>query len=324
MVAAVVTATTSATATDAAAAGADQARSAALPAPVRIPTYDPTADPDALRVLTLEFPVQTGERRVVVADVVAYQPRDTPDRAMMATLSLNCWPQSTEVTSSGATQNLTRGRTTPMQARFLYVAGEAGPVTCTLNAYGSRPRPTYGGSARNRWYADTGTRISVGAPQPAWSASHASSGRSTVVRRGAAARGLATFAQSLGSSHTARLDSDHKVTTCSSVGGSRDETTDGRDLCASHVSARGSRVRLVVRAVQLGRHGPCGRQTVVDRVYRVTPAVHHLMIHATGTLRASRVAGCLRDFRVSTVLRGVGGAPFVVHRPSELTTVARG
>jgi hypothetical protein len=276
---------------------------------------------DARKLMTLRYRADAGERRLVTAHVVAYQPRGTPDRYLMAAMSLTCWPRHGGVVGSGATQNLTRGRTTALDMRFVYVARRSGVVSCVVRGYGSRPRPTYGGPTRNYWYAWYGSRLTAGARQPAWASTREAAAVSRVVQRGGALRTLPRHAQSLGDHHRARLFSDHKVTTCSSSGGSRDDTTAGRELCAPYVSATGSRVRLTVRAHQWGSSGGCGTKTVIDRVYRVTPEVHHRMIHARGVLRPSRAAGCERRYTVSTVIHEVGGAPFVVHASSERTTV---
>lgn len=288
----------------------------------RVPAASASTDSDHARtLLALRFRADAGERRLVSAHVVGYQPRATPDRYLMAAMSLACWPSSSGVAGSGATQNLERGRKTALDMRFVYVAPRSGTVSCVVRAFGSRPRPTYGGSVRNSWYAWYGSTLSAGARQPDWAATRDSGSVSRVVHRGGAVRTFPRRVQSIGGLGRARLFSDHKVTTCSSSGGSRDATTGGRELCAPYVNPIGSRVRLTVRAHQWGASGACRTRTVIDRVYRVTPEVHHRMIDASGVLRPSRAVGCERRYTVSTVLRGVGGAPFVLHAGSERTTV---
>jgi hypothetical protein len=238
---------------------------------------------DARRLLTLRFRADAGERSLVTAHVVAYQPRGTPDRYLMAAMSLTCWPRHGGVVGSGSTQNLTRGRTTALDMRFVHVAQRSGVVGCVVRGYGSRPRPTYGGPTTNYWYAWYGSRLTAGAPQPAWGSTRGSGALSRVVQRGGALRTLPRRTHSLGPPPRPSVQRPQ----------------------GHHV-------------LELGR---VRTKAVIDRVYRVTPEVHHRMIHAMGVLRPSRAAECDRRYTVSTVLRGVGGAPFVVHASSERTTV---
>ena len=120
------------------------------------------------------------------------------------------------------------------------------------------------------------------------------------------------------------LTSDHKITTCSSVGGSRDATTFDRELCSSRVSTQGTIVRLVVSAVQLDARGnPCARAQVFSKLRRVSANVHHAMVTNKSLVKVSRAKACRPRFAIRGSLVHVGGADVVVHGPSERTSVVR-
>lgn len=273
-------------------------------------------------VLDLRFRAVKGERRLVAAQVRAYQPRDTPDSLLMAATSVTCGPSARGVRGGGSTANLLRGRATWLTSSFVYVVPRTGEVHCVVRAYGSRPRPSSRGPAElNRWYAARGSRLVVGAQQPAWAATKATAGRSRLVGRGQATRTVTRFARGPVGPHRTVLVSDLKLTTCAAEGGSRDETTGGRELCAGHVQPVGSRVRLVVRARQGGRG--CETRTVATHVVRVAASVHHLTVVDVARLEPwpSRCRGPLT---VSSTVQDLAGAAVVVHAPSWRTTLARG
>lgn len=292
-----------------------------------VPAYRDPGDPArTVRLFSLRFYAHAGERRWVSALVVARQPRSTPDALLMAAVSVTCSPSPDGVVSASATQNLLRGSTTSFTPRFVYGVPRTGMVGCVVNATGLRPRPSYTGyRSANVWVVDAGSYLAVSNPVPGWSRSVNTRARSRVLDPGERWTPIHRTMR-VGPVARVRIASDHKVTTCAAVGGSRDGTTVGRELCAGRVSRRGSTVRLVVRAVQLTARGrPCTpSQVVARRVAWVRPDVHHRMLYAGGDVRVSRAAGCVPSFAVFGTLTQVRGADVVVHAGSELTSVVPG
>jgi hypothetical protein len=291
-----------------------------------VPAYLSPADPDRLvRLHTVRFWARAGEKRYVTSEVVGWQPTTTPDSLLMAAVSVSCSP-GVGVTTAGATQNLLRGTAARFNPRFVFTAARTGMAACRLDATGSRPRPLWFGSARkNVWRVRDGSFLSVSRPLPRWSRNLTSSARSRVLDPGERWAPVARTVR-VGDVRSFELVSDHKVTTCSATGGSRDATTLGKDMCTHRVSRAGSTYRLVVTASQRRRSGaPCGdRQVVVSRRTRVAPDVHHRMLFSKGLVRVSRAPGCVPTFRVVGTIVHLHGADLMVHAPSERTAVLPG
>jgi len=289
-----------------------------------IPAYrDPTDPRRTVRVFSARFYGHAGERRYVASQVVARQPSSTPDSLLMAAVSVTCSPADDGVVNAGATQNLLRGSASTFTPRFVYVVPRTGMVSCVVTATGLRPRPSAGGyRSANVWLVDSGSFLSVSDPVGGWARSIATSSRSRVLDRGEHWTPIRRTV-SVGDVTSFRVVSDHKLTTCSAVGGSRDTTTAGRELCSQRVSDSGTTLRLVVRAVQLTRGGrPCADpQVVASTVARVRAAVHHKMVFATGDVVVSRASGCVPEFNLLGTLTQVWGADVVVHATSELTSI---
>lgn len=273
-------------------------------------------------VMTLRFNTRKGERRMVAAQVKAYQPEDTPDSILMASTSLTCSPTAEKVRSSGATQNLVRGQSTWLSTAFVYVAPRTGKVTCTVRAYGARPRPSSSGNGYNRWYVWHGSRLYLGTAQPYWAASASKRVTSRLIGRGQKTSTVSRYAAGSSGKSRTLVVADHKLTTCSSARGSRDSTTGKRELCAGHVKKTGSKVRLVVRVLQ-GDGRSCTAKPVVDKVYRISARMHHRNIRGQAILDPA-VEKCHGTLTVSTSLVNVGGAAVMVHTTFGRTSIARG
>jgi hypothetical protein len=289
-----------------------------------IPAYIDADDPRrTVRVFSVRFYAHAGERRFVATQVVARQPSSTPDPLLMAAVSITCSPALGGVVNAGATQNLMRGSAATFTPRFVYVVPRTGMVACVVTATGLRPRPSASGyRSANVWQVDSGSYLSVSDPIGSWPRSIETTARSRVLDHGEHWTPIRRRV-SVGRVSSFRVVSDHKLTTCSAVGGSRDTTTAGRELCDNRVSTIGSTLRLVVRAVQLTSRGrPCAEaQVVAQRLARVRAAVHHQMVFAGGEVSVSRAPGCVPDFNLFGTLTQVWGADVVVHATSELTSV---
>jgi hypothetical protein len=288
-----------------------------------VPAYLTAVDPDRLvRLHTLRFWARAGEKRYITSEIVGWQPTTTPDQLLMAAVSVSCSPGSL-VTSAGATQNLLRGTAARFNPRFVFTPERTGMAACRLDATGSRPRPKLFSPARqNVWRVRDGSFLSVSRPLPRWSRNLTSSARSRVLDPGERWAPVARTVR-VGDVRSFELVSDHKVTTCSATGGSRDSTTLGKDMCTNRVSRAGSTYRLVVTASQRTRSGgPCGeRQVVVSRRVGVAPDVHHRMLFTKGLVSVSHAAGCVPRFRIVGTIVHLRGADLMVHAPSERTAV---
>lgn len=289
-----------------------------------VPAYLPTYRRDrVVPVFSVRFRASAGERRYVATKVVAEQGRTTPDQLLLASLSLTCTPTAAGVRTAGASRNVMRGHATGLVARFVYVAPTTGDVVCRVWASGLRPRPSSSGyQSANTWQVGRTSRLWVSAVVPWWNRSVSTSRRSRVLRAG---EGLSVRrVVGVGSEATTfEVAADHKVTTCSAVGGSRDSSTAGRELCSGRVSRSGSGVRLVVRALQEARRGArCGvARTVVDRLSWVAADVHHSTVSGAGRVRVSHASGCLPKFVITSRIGHRHGADLVVHAPSYRGTI---
>lgn len=287
-----------------------------------VPAYLDAEDPDrVVRVFSVKFWGRAGERRYITSRVLAAQPKSTSDSLLMASVSVSCSPGD-GVTNAGATQNVMRGGSAVFTPRFVYVVPRTGMVGCLLVASGLRPRPAAGTTSSNVWQVATGSYLSVSEPMGWWAATLASVSSSRIVERGERWTPIASVVP-VGAGETSfELTSDHKVTTCSAVGGSRDSTTGGRELCDGRVSTGGSKVRLVVSAVQLDRSGSaCASAQKFTTTRLVRPDVHHAMVFSKSLVQVSKAPSCVPRFAIRGSIEQVGGADLVIHAPSERTSV---
>jgi hypothetical protein len=299
-------------------------RDSALDGSRTVPAYLSMSNPDrVVRLHSVRFWARAGERRYVTSEVVGWQPTTTPDHLLMAAVSVTCSPGGNGVVTAGATQNLLRGTAARFTPRFVFTATRTGMAACRLDATGSRPRPfSLFGAQKNIWRVRDGSFLSVSRPLPHWSRTLTSSARSRVLDRGERWAPVARTV-AVGDVRSFELVSDHKVTTCSATGGSRDSSTLGKDMCTNRVSRAGSTYRLVVTASQRTRSGgPCGdRQVVVSRRAHVDADVHHRMLFSKGLVSVSHAPGCVPRFRIVGTIVHLRGADLMVHAPSERTAV---
>lgn len=277
----------------------------------------------------VSFWAEKGDRRYVSALVRAHHPRSSTDRVLMAAVNLQCFPSAGTASRAGATQNTRRGTVTPLRARIVYAARKTGMVRCFARATGGRPQPHGRGRAgSNVWYARQGSYLAVGAPMNATmrkiDTSHL---RSRVLDRpGATWTPVDRTVRLASGTRRFHVVSDHKVTVCSSRGGSKDPTTRGRNLCTSKHIRRGgsSTVSQTVKVRQRRSDGSwCGGWQLLERQkrYRVTAAVHHKMIFSRHRVRVSKQ--CAPVFTVVVRLRLVRGTDTVVHAGSINTLLTR-
>ena len=291
-----------------------------------VPAYLDPEDADRIvRVFSVKFWAREGERRYITSRVLARQSSSTPDSLLMASVSISCSPSEEGVSNAGATQNVMRGGGAVFTPRFVYVVPRTGMVGCVLVASGLRPRPSASGPASgNVWSVEPGSYLSVSEPMGWWPRSLASGATSRVIERGQRWTPIASVVPVGATDTSFEITSDHKVTTCSAVGGSRDSSTGDRELCEGRVSTSGSWVRLTVSAVQLDRRGEaCAEPQIFRSTRKVSPDVHHAMLFSKSVVQVSRASSCDSRFAIRGSIEQVGGADVVIHAPSERTSVLR-
>lgn len=266
-----------------------------------------------------------GERRYVSTLVRAHHPRSSRDRVLMASVNVRCYPTAGSSSRVGATQNTRRGTTTELRARTVYVARSTGMVRCFARAGGGRPRP-HGGSG-NVWTVRPGSYLGVGAPMNASMRKiDVSSLTSRVLGRpGATWTPVARTVRLAAGTTRFRVVSDARLTVCSAVGGSKDPTTRGRNLCRGHVTRGGSSaVAHTVKVRQRRSDGSwCGGWRLLERQReaRVSARVHHRMVYSRHAVAVN--PACAPVFDVVVRLRLVRGADTVVHAGSLTTLITR-
>lgn len=275
-----------------------------------------------VRIFAMRLRVRKGERRLITAKIYAAQPHSTSDPVLMAAVSVMCSPRPSGVRNAGSTQNLVRGHRSLMTPRFVYRATASGTVTCTVRASGKRPRPNWRGHRSNAWKVSHGSYLSASQPLGLWSRTLVNSSRSKILSTHR--RSWTTISRRvwIGAGTSFQVLADHKVTTCSSPGGSKDATTQGRDLCRHRVSRKGTRVRTRLIVVQLTRSGhACAAPQVSYGSRKVTPAIHHAMVFNRVRMKVHHRKGCTSQFWVRSQVLHRSGAAMLVHAPSDRLTI---
>lgn len=286
-----------------------------------IPAYKDPDDPTRrIRVFTVSFEAVAGEKRYITSRINAYPPTTTPDELLMASITVICYPTGEPRASVGATQNTLRGTATVLTPRFVYTVPSTGTVNCHLYATGLRPRPVSTGDVTdNVWIVDSGSSLSASVPMPDWTETVVIDAASRVLDIGTQWTPINTWVSVAAGTPEFELVSDHKVTTCSSVGGSSDSTTNGADLCEGRVTRTGTTVNLTVKARQRDGSGSwCGDAQLVSSYDAfVSVDVHHKMLFSKGVVTVNPT--CAPTFQVTGTVRVVDGADLMVHAPSEYT-----
>lgn len=116
-----------------------------------------------------------------------------------------------------------------------------------------------------------------------------------------------------------RIGGDLKVTSCTMVGGSRENGSP--NLCkANRINPGGTWLRVSLIGQQRNTDGYyCQVRAVATRLLHIDRIAHHKMVSLTGTLPLSRDENCARIVRVKLYLEVVSGADAVVHRLGTLS-----
>lgn len=254
----------------------------------------------AVTVAARSFPAGL---RFVSASVSAVHASGSTRRATMLSVRLVCGTESVQATTNVVSSVLLTPR------RLM-----ADPADCRVIANSAVNDPTQGDGLR--------VTASIVATGVAWGAvGHRPDGWPEVLRRGAAYDAVPVTTTVPEPAGSVRVVGDIKVTTCKSVGGSRENGSPY--LCdPARLNPAGTRVRVSLVAAQLRAGGGyCSVRTVSTRTVHVDAKVHHAMVAQAGTYTLARSSACTREVTVKVYVRVLSGADLLVHRRGSITNV---
>ena len=275
--------------------------------------------------------VKVPEPGTYYADLTVNVTDESADSLQFVAISLVCKEETSIADQIGTRANIVRGETLPMSTRVYFrIKRQRGACFAYGTTMGlqSSSRPL----SQRRLLARATLRISgpvsdrtVESRRFVYDdANRGFSGRSFLARPKQYAH-ASELVTSAGPGSTAFVTGNAYLTTCTVKGGSRDQTTDGRDLCTSSVVKRlpeGSlvRTRLLVRQYTPGG-SVCATTVVPDstRQFRVRARRHHLGIATEGTVTLSDKATCGDRIKVWTEVQVLTGPAVVVHFPGTST-----
>jgi hypothetical protein len=266
--------------------------------PARSPEGHTVGPP--VTVTTRSFPAGP---RFVSAKVSARHATYSSHRPMMLSVLLVCGDESVQATTNVLTEVLLTPR------RLM-----TDPTDCRVIA-----RSAVGRAAEDDGLTVTAT---ISAADVAWGAiGHFPDAWPAVLRPGARYDAVPVTTAVPASSSSVRLTGDIKVTTCTSVGGSRENGSP--NLCAANrVRPGGSNLRVSLIAAQKAVGGwYCAVRTVSARTVHVSAKVHHAMIAQAGRFTLSRSRACTRSVITKVHTRVLSGADVLVHRRGSITNV---
>lgn len=255
--------------------------------------------------ITVAAPAFPAGARYVTATVTARHAPGSSGRATMLTVDLACGAESVQATTNVLTTAVLAPRRLMRDA-----------TSCTVTARSAVDHPT----------ARDGLRVSVAVsavPVASGAVGYRPTGFPSLLRPGGRADVTPiSYAVPAGPGPVA-VTGDLKVTTCTSVGGSRENGSPY--LCsASRVKPGGSVLRVALVAEQpAAGGGSCAVRTLSARTVRVGKAQHHTMVAERGTFPLSTAPGCTRTVRVKLAVTVLAGADVVLHRRGTITSVYR-
>ena len=289
----------------------------------------------SVEMFKISFTATAGEKRRVRGQIYASMPATAVDDLLMVGVTIQCasgtsYAAATADANLGNTQNVLRGASLSLSPRIVYTATSSGIQTCGLSVVTSRPRPAVPEDDESNYFTvDPGSFLEatvaihpsaaqgfrVGPPSARLESGDAFD---AAAFNWTAPAGVTNFA----------VSGDVKVTTCTSVSGSRDVTTGGVYLCEGHVNPAGSTVGTVVVARQLkisDPSTPCAATSSPATGYTTTTVskdVHHRMIYGSVSVNVSSAPDCSRTFRIKVYVKNLGDpsrSAFVVHVPNSIT-----
>ena len=142
-----------------------------------------------------------------------------------------------------------------------------------------------------------------------------------VVRKGTRFDAVPITLAVPGDTRRLQITGDMKITTCTSVGGSRENGSPY--MChPARNNRKGSKVVVALVAEQSRADGGvCNARVVSQRTVHIDGTTHHGMISQQGSYTVVRTPGCTGDVRVEQRTRVLSGAEIVVHRKGTVTNV---
>lgn len=310
----------------------------AAPAPATAAVYTGTTSEWLTPTSTVERPgprVRIGYVKVpspgtYLANLSAAITDDSTDSVQYVAVSLICKEETTIRDQVGAAANVVRGETLTLNARVYFSIRKRGACF----AYGTTMGLQKSSASLSSRRLKARTTLTISGP-----VSDATAETRRFVDNNASGdyAGRSFLAKPRVLAHAGELETQARpgsralvtgnayLTTCAFEGGSRDQTTNGKDLCTRAVVVRGergtlARVRLVVR-----QYTPGGRvcaTTVVpgsSTQVRITARRHHLPVAVKGDVTLADDAGCGSRTRAWTEVQVLDGPAVVVHFPSTVT-----
>jgi hypothetical protein len=243
--------------------------------------------------------------RFVAATITARHAAGSSGRPLMLSATLTCAGESIQATTNVLTAAVLTARRVMRDA-----------TACTVVARAAVDHPSPGDTLR---VTATIAAVPVGRAAVGYSPGS----RPALMRPGQRGDAVpAALAVPVGA-RSVTVTGDIKVTTCTSVGGSRENGSPY--LCAaSRVRPGGTGLRVSLVAQQAAtRGGYCAVRTVSSRTVRVDRRTHHAMITQSGVYTLSTARGCARTVRAKLYVEVLGGADLVVHRRGTIVNVFR-
>lgn len=275
--------------------------------------------------------VKVPERGTYRASLTSVVTNRSADSVQYVAVSLICKEESSIEDQIGAAANTIKGETLTLNARVYFTIKKRGACF----AYGTTMGLRNSSASLSSRDLDVKSTLTIGGPVSAATkeakrfvyddANRGYSGRSFLAKPKVQAH-AGELETSAAPGSTAFVSGNVYLTGCSHLAGSRDQTTDGKDLCTRSVVKRGAegalvKVRLVVRQYTPGGR-PCTTTIVPGSTVqkRITANRHHLPVAVQGdvTLPGSN-AGCGYRVRAWTEVQVLSGPAVVVHFPSTVT-----
>jgi hypothetical protein len=290
-----------------------------------------------VEMFKITFNAEAGEKRQVLGHIKASMPSTAADDLLMVGVSIQCASGTSHAAATadaklGNTQNVLRGGSLTLSPQFVYTAAASGIQTCGLFVIAQRPRPAKPGDDPSNYFTvDTGSSLKATvAIHPSSAQGFRLNPPSRLLKSGDAYDAAAFYWTAPDDVTSFTMSGDVKVTTCTAVGGSRDVTTNGVNLCDGHKNPAGSFVGTVVQARQLSISDPSkpcavtsSPATGMTKTF-VSKDVHHKMIYGSQVVTVSSAPDCSRKFRIKVYVKNLGDpsySAFVVHVPNSITTV---
>lgn len=314
---------------------------AALPAAAEPPTPHTYTEPAKSYFLTPKSGAEESGKSVRLAYVKVPAPGtyyadlkvnvkdESADSVQFVAISLVCKEETSIADQIGTRANIVRGETLPMSTRVYFdVKDKRGACFAYGTTMGLKSSST--SLSQRRLLARATLTISgpvsdrtVESRRFVYDdANRGFSGRSFLAKPKQYAH-ASEVVTSAAPGSTAFVTGNAYLTTCTFRGGSRDQTTNGKDLCPRSVDAPdGSlvRQRLLVRQYTPGG-SVCATTVVPDstRQFRITARRHHLGTATEGTITLSDKASCGSRIKVWTEVQVLSGPSVVVHFPATST-----